>query len=166
MTTPQKAFASTYKSASVQTASPGQLVLMLYDGALRFMTQAQEGFVIQNTRERNEAINNNLIKAQNILAELQSSLDMKVEGEFPKTMFRLYDFMIRQLQSANIRKEAEPIKVVYGMLKDIRDAWEEMLKKNDTKSAEEKAKAIAAETPKDAPADKDAKVGGGLNASA
>ena len=153
--------AKSYKSSSIETATPGQLVLMLYDGALRFMTQAEQGLHETNVRVRNETVNNNLIKAQNILAELQNSLDMKVPGDFPKTMWGLYDFMMRQLQQANMQKSAEPIKTVKKMLKDIRDAWDEMLKKLSKESAEAAAAAAAA-----APAEVGQKVGGGLNVSA
>ncbi len=152
-------FAKSYKSSSVNTATPGQLVLMLYDGALKFLALAEQGLQDENPRQRNEAVNNNLIKAQNILAELQSSLDMKVPGDFAKTMFGLYDFMIRQLQQANIKKTAEPIQTVYKMLKDIRDAWEEMLKKVSQESA-------AVTVTNKADGDAHGKVGNGLNASA
>ena len=158
-------FAQSYKASSVQTASPGQLVLMLYDGALKFLQVAEAGFQETNVRTRNEQINNNLIKAQNILAELQTSLDMKVEGEFSKTMFQLYDFMIRQLQEANIRKAPEPIKVVDGMLRDIRDAWEEMLKKNSATAAAAQS-AVPDGVPSKAPAEAKGKTGGSLDASA
>ena len=151
--------AKSYKNSSVNTASPGQLVLMLYDGALKFLSLAEQGLSSTDPRIKNEVVNNNLIKAQNILAELQSSLDMKVPGDFSKTMFGLYDFMIRQLQQANIKKVAEPIETVSKMLKDIRDAWEEMLKKVSQESA-------AATATTSAPVDTQAKVGGGLNASA
>lgn len=154
--------AKSYKNSSVNTASPGQLVLMLYDGALKFLALAEQGLQDNNPRSRNEAVNNNLIKAQNILAELQSSLDMKVPGDFAKTMFGLYDFMIRQLQQANIKKTAEPIQTVQKMLKDIRDAWEEMLKK----TAAEAAATAAAAANAPVPSDVTAKVGNGLNASA
>ena len=155
-------FSKSYQKSSVHTASPGQLVLMLYDGALKFMTMAENGLELKNPRERNETVNNNLIKAQNILAELQSSLDMKVQGDFPKTMFQLYDFMLRQLQQANIEKKKEPITVVYKMLKDIRDAWDEMLKKTAKENAESAA-AAATETEEKDPK---SKIGGGLNVSA
>lgn len=151
--------AKSYKSSSVHTANPGQLVLMLYDGALKFMSLAEQGMESSDPRVRNESMNNNLIKAQNILAELQSSLDMKVPGDFAKTMFGLYDFMIRQLQEANIKKTVGPIKTVQRMLKDIRDAWEEMLKKMAKENAE--AAAAASTAPSDAE-----KPSGGLNASA
>jgi len=58
--------ARSYKAQSVQTASPGKLVLMLFDGYLRFTTSAKRSFELEDLTKRNEGINNNLIKAQNI----------------------------------------------------------------------------------------------------
>ena len=70
--------AKSYKAQSVQTASPGKLVLMLFDGYLRFTTAAKNAFNEEDLTKKNEGINNNLIRAQNIVTELQSSLDMSV----------------------------------------------------------------------------------------
>ena len=70
--------ARSYKAQSVQTASPGKLVLMLFDGCLRFTAAARKAFDEEEFTKRNEDINNNLIRAQNIVTELQSSLDMSV----------------------------------------------------------------------------------------
>ena len=97
-----------YTAQAIETASPGKLVLMLFDGALRFMNAAREGFNEENFMKRNELINNNLIKAQNIVAELQSSLDMDVPGELPGTLYKLYDFVYYQLQQANLKKRLNP----------------------------------------------------------
>ena len=83
--------AKSYKAQSVQTASPGKLVLMLFDGYLRFTTAAKKSFDEEDLTKKNEGINNNLIRAQNIVTELQSSLDMSVPGELPG---RFTDFMI------------------------------------------------------------------------
>lgn len=120
-------YAASYKAVSVETSSPGQLVLMLYDGALRFLGAARQGFASGSDRERNETVNNGCIRAQNILAELQACLDMKVEGDFAKTMYSLYDYMLTRLQEANLQKTEEPIVEVEGLLTQIRDAWAEML---------------------------------------
>jgi flagellar protein FliS len=119
--------AKSYKSASVETASPGRLVLMLYDGALRFMNAALAGFEEENFLRRNETINNNLIRTQKILSELQTSLDLNVEGDLPETLYSLYDHAYSLLQKANVNKEPEPINEAYSIIKDIRDAWSEML---------------------------------------
>ena len=116
-----------YKSVAVTTATPGQLVLMLFDGALRFLTAAERSFAEEHPLRRNESIHNNIVRAQNIILELQHSLDMRVEGGFPQRMFALYDFMNFQLNQANIKKDVAPIQVVSELLGEIRDAWAQML---------------------------------------
>lgn len=128
-------FARSYKSVAVTTATPGQLVLMLFDGAIRFLATAAHGFQLEGIATRNEQIHNNLVKAQKILRELQCSLDLKTGGEFAKTMFALYDFMLDQLQRANLAKDAAPIGTVERMLGEIRDAWAQMLQQSATVAA-------------------------------
>lgn len=124
--------ASSYKSVAVSSATPGQLVLMLYDGALRFLATAAHGFEQEGVARRNEQIHNNLVKTQKILRELQCSLDLKAGGEFAATMFALYEFMLDQLQAANLAKDAAPIGVVERLLGEIRGAWAQMLEQAAT----------------------------------
>jgi len=123
-------FAKSYKSVAVNTSTPGQLTLMLFDGALRFMGMAILGFNEPNFVRRNEVIHNNLIKTHNILLELQISLNMRVEGEFPGRMCALYEFMMNQIREANLKKEVAPIRVVERLLGEIRGAWAQMLEKS------------------------------------
>lgn len=129
-----KSNAASYKRAAILSASPERLILMLFDGAIDAMHQAKEGFRIEQVSERNEVISNNLIKAQNIFAELQRSLRMKEGEEFPETMFNLYDFYSMKLNEANFKKEEEPINLVIRLFKEIRDAWAEMLTKQKVKA--------------------------------
>jgi flagellar protein FliS len=124
--------AKSYKAQSVQTASPGKLVLMLFDGYLRFTTAAVNSFEESDLTKKNEGINNNLIKAQNIVTELQSSLDMSVPGELPGTLYRLYDYVLHQLQQANLQKKPEPIAEADKVIAELREAWAEMLIQNPT----------------------------------
>ncbi len=124
--------AKSYKAQSVQTASPGKLVLMLFDGYLRFTTAAVNSFEETDMTKKNEGINNNLIKAQNIVTELQSSLDMSVPGELPGTLYRLYDYVLHQLQQANLQKKPEPIAEADKVIAELREAWAEMLIQNPT----------------------------------
>ena len=124
--------AKSYKAQSVQTASPGKLVLMLFDGYLRFTTAAVNSFEEADLTKKNEGINNNLIKAQNIVTELQSSLDMSVPGELPGTLYRLYDYVLHQLQQANLQKKPEPIAEADKVIAELREAWAEMLIQNPT----------------------------------
>ena len=122
--------AKSYKAQSVQTASPGKLVLMLFDGCLRFTLAAKKAFDEEEFTKKNEDINNNLIRAQNIVTELQSSLDMSVPGDLPGTLFRLYDFVMHKLQQANLKKDPEPISEAEKIINELRDAWAEMLTQN------------------------------------
>lgn len=119
--------ASAYQATAIKTAGPGQLILMLFDGALRFMATAAAGFEEKDLTTQIETIHNNLIKAQRVLRELQTSLDMNKGSEFSQRMFALYDYMIAQLTEANLGKKPEPIQIVRTLLEPIRDAWAQML---------------------------------------
>jgi flagellar protein FliS len=131
-------YAKTYRDTAILTASPGQLVLMLFDGALKALELAQEGFKRPpRDFKRLEVINANLIKAQRILGELQGGLNMEAGGEFAQTMHRLYTYHRRRLFEANIRKQVEPVIEVERLLRDIRDAWATMLSRGDGRMAEE-----------------------------
>jgi flagellar protein FliS len=126
-------YARAYHAQSVLTASPGQLVLMLFDGALRFLALAKQGFdqPEENVR-RFESINANLQKAQNILAELQGTLNHEAGGEVALTLDRLYDYYSRRLFEANIKKRVEPVIEVERFLQELRDAWAEMIRKEES----------------------------------
>ena len=70
-----------YRKVATQTATPGQLVLMLYDGALRFLEQARTGFDFKDPVQFNQTINNNILRAQAIIHEMNASLIMQAGGE-------------------------------------------------------------------------------------
>lgn len=128
----QKDCARAYRSSTVLTASPGQLVLMMYDGALKALGQAREAFARpEDDIRRIEIINSQLIKAQNIIGELQDTLNLEAGGEFAATLRRLYDYYNRRLVEANLRKQAEPIIEVERLLGELRGAWAEMLRNQD-----------------------------------
>jgi flagellar secretion chaperone FliS len=131
-----KGYVQTYKANAVLTASPGQLVLMLYDGALKAMAIAHEAFDQSDEDVRRiEVINHQLQKAQNIVLELQGGLNMEAGGEFAKTLYRLYDYHQRRLFEANVRKDVAALQEVEGLLKSLRDAWAEMLGKQESAAA-------------------------------
>lgn len=137
-------YARAYQTQSVLTASPGQLVLMLYDGALKFMNLAKEGFKMpEDNPRRFEIINTNLLKAQNIIIELQSNLNMEAGGEISPMLDKLYDYYSRRLFEANIQKRPEPIIEVEKYVKELRDAWAEMLRKEDTSSRHQERRGVA-----------------------
>jgi len=127
---PYDKVAKSYKAQSVRTASPGKLVLMLFDGYLRFSAAAKKAFDEENLVKKNEGINNNLIRAQNIVSELQSSLDMTVPGDLPGTLYKLYDYVLTNLQQANIKKDPQKIDESDKVISELREAWAEMLTQN------------------------------------
>src|SRR5512135_2210442 len=94
-------YARTYQTQAVLTASPGQLVLMLYDGALRFLALAHAAMEtsVRDPR-RIETVNANLLKAQNIVAELQGGLNRDAGGQLAVTLDQLYDYFNRRLRAA------------------------------------------------------------------
>lgn len=132
-----QSYARTYRANAVLTASPGQLVLMLYDGILKALAIAQEAFKQPESDPRRiEAINHQLIKAQAIITELQASLNIEAGGEFARTMQRLYDYHHRRLLEANIRKQVEPVIEVERLIRELRDAWAQMLAQQDPGAVE------------------------------
>ena len=116
-----------YRQVATKTATPGQLVLMLFDGALRFLDKALVGFDFDDPLDSNLAINNNILKAQEIIRELNVSLNLELGGEFASTMRRLYNYYDLQLAQSNLKKDPEGVRLVIRLLSVIRGAWAEML---------------------------------------
>lgn len=113
--------AQQYKSTNVTTANPVTLVLMMYDGAVRFIRQ---GAAAIEAREY-ESANTNIVRAQDIIAELSGALDMN-QGEIAENLSRMYDYMQTRLVEANVRKETAPLEEVERLLQELREAWEQI----------------------------------------
>ena len=118
---------SSYRKIATQTAPPGQLVLMLFDGALRSLDRALTGFVCLEVGERNATIHNNLARAIDIVRELNNSLDLAAGGQLAETLRNLYGFFEQRLVDSNLKKSRKGIDEVMPMLKQLRDAWFAML---------------------------------------
>lgn len=116
-----------YRQVATRTASPGQLVLMLYEGAIRFLERAQAGFRLEDPVEFNTTINNNILRAQDIIRELDFSLNVEQGGELAIQLRRLYDYFDRILLEANLRKDPKGVTEVIQRITDLRDAWATML---------------------------------------
>jgi flagellar protein FliS len=116
-----------YRQIATQTAPPGQLVLMLYDGAIRFLELGVAGFSIDDPAESNMAVHNNLKRALSIIRELNLSLNMEQGGDFAAEMRRLYDYFDRRICESNLRKRPEGVREVIGHLNVLRNAWATML---------------------------------------
>ncbi len=128
--------ARAYQTQSILTASPGQLVLLMYDGCLRFMAQARAGFALpEDNPRRIETIHTALLRAQAILSELRANLDMEAGGDIAANLDRLYDYHLRRLFECNLRKDEAPLIEVEGLVRTLRDAWAEMLRSNENRVA-------------------------------
>ncbi|MBI5385800.1 MAG: flagellar export chaperone FliS [Verrucomicrobia bacterium] len=118
---------NSYRRIATQTASPGHLVLMLYDGAIRFLEQALGGFAKEDPAEFNLTIHTNLQRAQEIVRELNFSLNMTEGGQLADNLRGLYSYMDRRLDESNRKKEQDGIHEVKRRLTILRDAWSAML---------------------------------------
>jgi flagellar protein FliS len=116
-----------YRRIATQTAPPGQLVLMLFDGAILALDRALLGFNLIEIGERNTAIHNNLERALDIIHELNWSLDMPAGGQLAETLRNLYSFFERRITESNRKKARQGIDEILPMVRTLRDAWYQML---------------------------------------
>lgn len=106
-----------YRQSSVQTSSPAQLLLMMYDGAIRFTRMGLEGIKGQDFQQANTFLN----KTQTIVNELIITLDHTFEVS--QGLSRLYEYINYLLIQANIKKEAAPAEEALGYLIELRETW-------------------------------------------
>ncbi|MFZ5591474.1 MAG: flagellar export chaperone FliS [Bacillota bacterium] len=106
-----------YRQNAVNSAAPGELTLMLYNGAIKFLHQAREAIAAKDVPGAHEA----LVRAQEIIQYLFDTLDMQYE--IAGNLAALYDFILRQLRQANIKKDVGPVEEVLPLLEDLRDTW-------------------------------------------
>lgn len=109
----------TYKKASVQTANQGKLIVMLYDGAIRFTKAALEDI----KEKKIESGHRNIVRAEDIVTELLLSLDYEKGGEIAKKLASIYIYVNEQLLEANITKKSEPLELVIRLMSDLRESW-------------------------------------------
>jgi len=120
-----------YRVNAVSTASAENLVVMLYDGAIRFMGMAIRAFDKEDPLDFNLAVHTNITKTQAIVRELSRSLDTEKAGELGDSLISLYDYFDNRLQEANIHKDKAIIEEVLERVTELRDAWNESLNKTD-----------------------------------
>jgi flagellar protein FliS len=125
---PSSQNAANYQKVKIETATPEALILMLYDGALRFMAQAEAAFEENNI----EKINNFLLRVQAIFTELQCSLDREKGGDIAANLERLYIFFNNQLVEANMKKDVNYLLAIKPMVQNLRDSWEVAMQKHQT----------------------------------
>ncbi len=111
-----------YRTTAVQTARPGKLLLMLYDGLILSLKQARQCIEQGILSEAHH----HLIKAQEIITELMCTLNM--DYEISANLYQLYDYFKRRLIQANIRKDARVIDEVLSFVTELRDTWESVIR--------------------------------------
>lgn len=120
--------ADQYKQMQIKTASPGKLLLMLYQGAVKFMKLAKK-----NIKEgKIEESHKNIIKAQNIILELQNTLDKENGGEIAVQLESLYDFIYRELIQANLNKNTKYLDNVIPLVEELFVTYKEIVMNKNT----------------------------------
>jgi len=110
-----------YQQNQISTASPEQILLMLYDGAIRFTRRAISGVEENKPELRRSGVS----KTMAIISEFSNSLNHEIGGEIAEDLDALYDFMIRELTSANLHNDIKKLKVVEKLLLELRQTWGE-----------------------------------------
>lgn len=113
-----------YLRNQVMSASPGELILMLYKECSRSLKKAEAAFVI-DTPDRFQEISNHLLHAQDVIVELSISLDLEKGGEFALGLQRLYEFMMHHLSHANTEKIVQPIVEVRDLISQLQESWQQ-----------------------------------------
>ena len=112
---------SKYSNNKIFTASREELVLMLYDGALKFCNQT---IIALENKELDKA-NTSIIRVQNIIREFQVSLDRQYE--IALNLSSIYDYLYERLVQANLKKDIEIITEVRDFIRELRDTWKEAM---------------------------------------
>lgn len=113
-----------YQQSQIQTASPEQILIMLYDGAIQFLNKALRHIEEKDIQETH----NNIIAAQRIITEFMNTLDVEAGGEVCRNLYSLYEYLHYRLVQANIQKSPDMINEVLRHLKDLKATWEEAIR--------------------------------------
>ena len=108
-----------YQDNAVTTQSRGRLIVLLYEGAIKFMKLAIREIEANNYEAKGRYLN----KAQDIINELNAVLDMDAGGEIASNLRRLYTFMNRRLSEANIKRDPQMIREVIGLMEELSQSW-------------------------------------------
>lgn len=112
-----------YQQSQIQTASPEQILIMLYDGAIQFLNKALKSLENKDIQETH----NNIISAQRIITEFMNTLDLEAGGDACKNLYSLYEYLHYRLVQANIHKKPEMVEEVLYHLKDLKETWEKAI---------------------------------------
>jgi len=125
-----------YKQTQISTATQGRLIVMLYEGAIKFLKIAKENM----TPKKYEIANTHIQKAQDIISELMTSLNMDQGGEIAKNLLSLYIYFKKRLLEANMKKDPDIIDEVIQLMAQLCDSWEKLAAKDSENSSYASAK--------------------------
>jgi len=114
---------SQYQSNQIATASREQILLMLYDGAIRFCKQAKVAIKENDIPSKGKFIS----KAMAIITEFSNTLDHEIGGEIAENLDALYTFMLKELTNANLKNDPKPVDTTCTMLCELRATWAEAI---------------------------------------
>ncbi|MDH4379897.1 MAG: flagellar export chaperone FliS [Vampirovibrionales bacterium] len=136
--------AKQYKNNEITTASPEEVLILLYEGAIRFLKIAKKGIADKDI----EKTHNNLVKTQRIITEFMLTLDMEVGGEIAENLYRLYEYLHYRLVHANLKKDPHAVDEVLKHLVSLKATWEQAIKNaNQDKAAASSYRSGALPTP-------------------
>lgn len=110
---------ATYRQMTVTTQNPGRIIVMLYDGAIHFLKQARIGIQNRDYQKKNAT----LLRAQDIVFELNASLNMELGGDISKHLRSLYSFILKNLIRVNIKNDVELLDRLTAILEELAGAW-------------------------------------------
>ncbi len=114
---------ATYQSVQITTTDRGRLLLMMYEGAIKFLKQARSGLETGDITKFCKYLS----KGQAIVAELMNTLDFEKGGKIARDLDRLYDFMLFYLTEANLHRDGKRITRVIGLIETIYSAYKEII---------------------------------------
>jgi flagellar protein FliS len=120
-----------YQQNQIATASPEQILLMLYDGAIRFLRKAMAGIEASDEEAKRYGIS----KCMAIVSELSNSLNYEIGGKIAEDLDGLYAFMMREMTDANLSGDLDKLRVVETLLMDLRETWGEAVEINKKEKA-------------------------------
>jgi len=122
---------SHYKRQEIQTASPGKLIIMLYDGALRNLNAAEHAYEAEDYERKAQALS----KAQDIVMELMNALNLEQGGVIAKNLESLYVYVLQRLLDADTNKNLRALRETREILSELRDAYASIVNRNETVNA-------------------------------
>ena len=113
-----------YQENRIEGSSQGEMIILLYEGCIRFMNEA----IVFIEENKIQDAHNKIIKAQRIINELMVTLDFEAGGEIAQNLYNLYDFIMNELIKANIKKEKEGLYNSIEVMQELLDAWRIVIK--------------------------------------